>query len=167
LMLLSGLEIEASTSQTWVVFLLGSVPVIFFMALMEEIMFRGYLLFKLKQAWGIRGAVYFTSIVFGLYHGLTVESLIGPAVWGLWYAWMALVSRGLILPTLFHFGLMWMQTFFGMKTKYTEGMYTLRIDPNHSGVATDQVGLAMQVVIAVVAMIVIVRHIRRTQHNAD
>ena len=77
------------------------------MALMEEVMFRGYLLFKLKQAWGTRAAVYFTAIVFGLYHGLVVESLIGPAVWGLVYAWMALVSKGLVLPTMFHFALNW------------------------------------------------------------
>ena len=156
----AGVTVATSESQTWAVLLMASVPVVFFLALMEEVMFRGYLLFKLRQAWGIRAAVYFTAIVFGLYHGLVVESLIGPGVWGLVYAWLALVSKGLVLPTMFHFGLNWGQTLFGMKTKYTEGMFVLNLDPNHAGMAPDQVGLIMQIVIALVAVVLIEWHIR-------
>lgn len=159
----AGVSIEVSEHQTWGVFLLGSVAVIFFLALMEEVMFRGYLLFKLKQAWGIRAAVYFTSIVFGLYHGLVIDSLIGPAVWGLVYAWMALASKGLVLPTMFHFALNWVQTLFNMKTKYVDGLYTLNIDPDHTGLTADQVGLIMQGIIGLVAVILIERHIRQTE----
>jgi len=50
---------------------------------MEEIAFRGYFLKKLQGSLGTRAAIYITSICFGFYHGLNVESMMGPATWAL------------------------------------------------------------------------------------
>ncbi|WP_417446502.1 CPBP family intramembrane glutamic endopeptidase [Kangiella sp.] len=142
-------------------FLLKAVPTLLALALMEELAFRGYLLFKLRQLLNTRVAIYATAIVFGLYHGLVIESLIGPAVWGLVFALLAFWSRGLAMPTMFHFALNFAQAIFDSKPKYTPGLYEFVISDEATANLVYQVGLAIQGGILVIAIVLIEVYCRK------
>ena len=83
LLLLTPLEINASTNRNILAVLGASFVVLFVLALMEELAFRSYSLFRLRQVWGTRSAIYITSIAFAFYHGFAFGNLLGPGVWGL------------------------------------------------------------------------------------
>lgn len=103
----SGLEISF-TSVNIVPFLGMSLSLIP-LAFMEELAFRSYPLLKLKNAYGIWVAQFVIAILFALYHyigGWTLlASFIGPGVWSFAFGLLALKSKGIALPTGFHFGL--------------------------------------------------------------
>jgi membrane protease YdiL (CAAX protease family) len=142
-------------------FLLHSIPVIFFLALMEELIFRGYAMFKLRQAIGIRGALYTTSVLFGLYHGLSFDAAFGPAMFGLLFGLMALWSKSLVLPTIFHFSVNWIQTLFGMKTQYTQGLYELSLNENIQRLPAETVGITLSVLLGVIGLVLIEVYIKK------
>lgn len=80
---------------------------IFFLAMMEEVGFRGYSLVVLRNDLGVRQAIIISSILFALYHianGWSIaSSFYGPAVWGLIFASAAIYTKGIAAPTGLHF----------------------------------------------------------------
>ncbi|WP_144394205.1 CPBP family intramembrane glutamic endopeptidase [Pleionea sediminis] len=167
LLTFSNLDFVALSSASLVSFLLTSIPILLMLAFMEEVAFRGYLLFKLKQQFGVRTSVYLTALAFGLYHGLVIESLIGPAVWGLIFALFALYSKGLALPTLFHFALNWMQALFNMKQKYTPGLYEFIQIDGLPIIDERALGLIIQGIILILAIILIEAYCRQNRKNIN
>lgn len=79
------------------------------LAFMEELAFRSYPFFKLNETYGAWVAQFVIAILFALYHyvgGWTLlASFIGPGVWSFAFGLLALKSKGISLPTGFHFGL--------------------------------------------------------------
>ena len=161
--LVTNAEIKVLPETVLSSFLIKAVPTLLALALMEELAFRGYLLFKLRQLLNTRVAIYATAIVFGLYHGLVIESLIGPAVWGLLFALLAFWSRGLAMPTMFHFALNFAQAIFDSKPKYTPGLYEFVIPDEATANLVNQVGLAIQGALLVIAIILIEVYCRKEQ----
>ena len=149
-------------SHTFLSFAMASVPVLFALALMEELIFRGYVLFKLKDTIGVRWSIYLTAVIFGLYHGLSFDAAFGPAIFGLIFGLMALWSKGLVLPVVFHFTINWIQAFFNMKTKYTNGMFELLLDEELKTPHADTVGMIIHVAMAIIAIILIEIFIRKS-----
>ena len=82
--------------------LLGFIP----LALMEEIIFRGYPFMKLKKMFGIRITQVVMAILFAYYHdrtGATLhQQLMGPGIWAFIYGIAAVWSKGIALPTGIH-----------------------------------------------------------------
>ena len=82
--------------------LLGFIP----LALMEEIIFRGYPFMKLKKVFGLRITQVVMAILFAYYHdrtGATLHlQLMGPGIWALIYGIAAVWSKGIALPTGIH-----------------------------------------------------------------
>jgi len=69
----------------------------------EELVFRGYLLFKLAQVMPMYGAVIISSIAFGLMHSYQgVKGVIKTALMGLVFALVYLATDSLIFPILLH-----------------------------------------------------------------
>lgn len=163
LIMFSPLKLEPVAAPNILNIFAYSAVVMFAMALMEEIIFRGYPLVKLQETIGVRGAIYVTSVIFGLYHGLTVESLIGPAVWGLLYGLMAVWSKGIALPTGLHFGLNWAQGFVGMKNEYVEPLWEFAVSESSTNLSSDTIGLIFQLLLFLTAVILIEYYIR-TKH---
>lgn len=114
------------------------------LSVMEEVAFRGYLLKKLESVVGIRGAIYVTSIAFGLYHGLTVDSLTGPAVWGLWYGVLAYWSKGLAIPIGFHAGVNLVQALFSQKERWASGFWTFDVVDKATPLTIEQLTIGIQ-----------------------
>lgn len=79
------------------------------LAFMEELAFRSYPFFKLNETYGAWVAQFVIAILFALYHyvgGWTLlASFIGPGIWSFAFGLLALKSKGISLPTGFHFGL--------------------------------------------------------------
>ncbi len=74
----------------------------------EELSFRGYILQRLAQAWGLPAAVLVSSLVFAMVHVLNPNfqplAMVGLFVAGLLLACAYLVSRSLWLPIGLHIG---------------------------------------------------------------
>lgn len=115
-------------------------PLFVFMglSLMEELLFRAYPLIKLKELMGTRWAIYITSICFGLYHGLSPNAFLSPAIWGLTFGFLALWSRGLALPTGFHFGLNFVQSLIGEKPMYAKSVWKISLPDPSAGILNIQ-----------------------------
>lgn len=103
----SGLEItllDADLSR-FALMSLSLIP----LAFMEELVFRSYPLVNLNEAFGVWVAQLVIAVLFALYHYAGGWSLLmsfaGPGVWSLAYGLLALRSKGIALPTGFHFGL--------------------------------------------------------------
>ena len=159
LLVLSPVEIRASENRDVFAMLFGSFLILFVLALMEEIGFRSYGLFRLQQAFGTRMAVYLSSIVFAFYHGLDLSNLLGPGVWGLFFAWMAFSTNSIALPTGFHLGLNWAQAMLGMKPQYSASIWELSL--SGSGfLDAETTGLLMQLVLLVIGLVLVERLVR-------
>ncbi|WP_129714343.1 CPBP family intramembrane glutamic endopeptidase [Pedobacter sp. SYP-B3415] len=98
--------------------LLALLPVLP-LALMEEIGFRSYALFKLREHYGIWISQITMASVFGAFHLLYGWSLqvafMGPFVWAFMLALAALRSGGVAVPTGIHFALNIFQQLCGLK----------------------------------------------------
>ena len=161
LLLLTPLEIATVGNSDILAFLATSFLVIFLLALMEEIAFRSYSLFRLQQIWGIRPAIYVTAIAFGLYHGISFDNLLGQGVWGLLFAWMAISTNSIALPTGFHFGANWLQALVGMKPQYGGSIWEVSIGSGGGLLEIESLGVAMQVILLIVGVVLIERLIRK------
>ena len=155
LILLTPLEIEASADSEVLAVLGASFVILFVLALMEELAFRSYPLFRLRQAWGIRPAVYVTSIAFALYHGIAFDNLLGPGVWGLFFGWMAISTNSIALPTGFHLGLNWLQALVGMKPQYGASIWELSIGPSSGFIDVETLGFLMQVGLLIAGIFIV------------
>ncbi|MGQ8366863.1 CPBP family intramembrane glutamic endopeptidase [Glaciecola sp. 1036] len=130
---------------------------------MEEIAFRGYFLKKLASAIGIRSAIYITSIAFGFYHGLSFESVSGPAIWGLYYGVLAYWTKGLAIPIGFHVGVNVIQGIFSEKTKWIEGIWMFDFVDKSSPFTIDQVTIALQLLLLVGGVLLVEYYLRVVQ----
>ena len=164
LILFTNLSYHIDETTNLISFLTISIPTLLILSIVEEVIFRGYFLFKLKTEFGIRTAIYVTAIIFGLYHGLSFEAAFGPFTFGLIFGLMALKSKGLILPIVFHFMLNWMQALFGMKEKYTSGMFELVFVGEPTFIEADKLGLAIHLLLLVAAIFAIEHHIKRRKN---
>ncbi|MEO9869837.1 lysostaphin resistance A-like protein [Ekhidna sp.] len=103
----SGLEISLAKVDLgqFALMSLSLIP----LAFMEELAFRSYPFFKLNESYGVWTAQITMSILFALYHYIggwsLMASFIGPGIWSFAFGLMALKSKGIALPTGFHFGL--------------------------------------------------------------
>lgn len=155
LLILTPLEIGASPNSNFLSIFVVSFVILFALALMEELAFRSYPLFRLRQSLGIRPAVYVTSIAFAFYHGLAFENLLGPGVWGLFFGWMAISTNSIALPTGFHVGLNWLQALMGMKPRYSESIWELSVGIDSGSFDVDTLGLLMQVILLAVGILIV------------
>ena len=167
LLAFTSVEIQFASDFNVFAVLGTSFLILFALALMEEIVFRSYPLFRLDRAWGVRPAIYITSVAFAFYHGFVFESLLGPGVWGLLYGWMALSTRSIALPTGFHLGLNWMQALLGMKPQYSGSIWELRLGNDPGLVDAETLGLVMQLVLLVVGVVLIERFIAKQGHSSS
>lgn len=103
---LGGLTLQWNSQVSLAQLLMALLPLIP-LALMEEIGFRGYALQKLRNAMGIRAAIWITALLFGVYHlvnGWTWQAaMLGTTIWGLLFAWAACKQQGIALSTGIHF----------------------------------------------------------------
>ncbi len=128
---------------------------------MEEIAFRGYFLVKLKEAVGVRTAIYVTSLCFGIYHGLSIDHILGPASWGLTYGVLALWTRGLAIPIGFHAGLNFVPALFNDKPRYAEGLWQVSVSTDAALASAQTTAMALQIVVIVVGIVLVEVYIRR------
>ncbi len=166
-LVLTPLEIRSATYSSVLSAIVPPLLIIFVLALMEETVFRSYPLFRLRQALGIRPAVYLSSVVFAFYHGLAFENLLGPGVWGIFFAWMAFSTNSIALPVGFHLGLNWMQSLLGMKPKYGGSLWELSMGPGQGFMQTETVGLILQLLLLVVGVVMVERLIANHRNGSN
>jgi len=165
---LTSIRVEPVASPDYADAVVFSFVVLLVLAYMEEVAFRSFTLVRLQKAWGIRAAIYLTAVAFALYHGPTQAlNLLGPGVWGLLYGLAAVASRGIALPLGIHFGANWIQGLFGMKTEYASGLWRLAPGADNGLLEVNQAGVALQVVLLVVSMILIERYVRRRTNGGQ
>jgi len=128
---------------------------------MEEIVFRGYFLRKLDTAIGVRAAIYLSSIAFGLYHGLTIDSITGPAIWGLIYGVLAYWSKGLAIPIGFHVGANLIQSLFSQKERWVSGIWTFDVSEATTLFTVEQVTTGLQIFLLIFAVGLLEYYLRR------
>jgi membrane protease YdiL (CAAX protease family) len=133
--------------------ILLSVLSLSMLSAMEEIAFRGYALKKLETVIGPRGAIYLTSLAFGLYHGFTIDSITGPAVWGLLYAVLTYWSKGLAVPIGFHAGANIIQALFSEKPRYADGIWGFDLAQEITPFTVDQISLFLKIFLIVVGVL--------------
>ena len=144
-----------------------SIVILMGLGLMEEVAYRSYPMFKLESAYGVRASIYITSIAFAFYHGWHWGNLLGPGVWGLYYGLMAIWTRGIAMPLGFHVGINWAMTALGMKPHYVQGIWDLKEDAGTGYFATNQVGVGVQIVLLVVAVIGIEWNLRLRKESSS
>lgn len=101
--LLGGLKIELHMPQWILAFLMANL---FFVAMAEEALFRGYLQQRIRQWLGTYPALIITAVLFGAAHfagGMLMMAFatLAGVIYGLAWMW----SGRLWVPILFHFGL--------------------------------------------------------------
>ena len=140
--------------------LIKIIAVYIALSIMEEVVFRGYFLVKLETAVGIRSAIYITSLAFGLYHGITLDSITGPAVWGLVYGVLFYWSRGLAVPIGFHAGVNITQAIFNQKTHFVDGIWTIDIINVPTPFSIEQISVAIQILLLITGVALIEYYLR-------
>lgn len=89
---------------------------------MEEVAFRAYPFFTLKNTAGVWPAQIIIAILFALYHvagGQSVaSSFMGPGIWAFIFGWAALRSGGIAMPTGIHFAANLFQAAIGQKKDF-------------------------------------------------
>lgn len=163
LMVITPLSISMAAQPDYLRSIGLSFAILCGLALMEEIAYRSFPLLKLQSDMGLRTAIYVSSIAFALYHGLDVMNFLGPGVWGIYYGLMAIWTRGIALPFGFHVGLNWVQTLFGMKPHYTDGLWVLGQERGTGLVSLESAGLGLQVALLVIGVVLVEWTVRRGQ----
>ena len=124
----SDLEMNMNSNSNILNFLICTLPLIP-LAFMEEVVFRAYPLSILKEKYGVRNSVYFSSLLFALYHianGWTIQnSFLGAGVWGIIYGITAIYSNGIAMPTGLHFAANLTTSAFGI-TDNSFNIWTLK-----------------------------------------
>ena len=161
LTLLSPLRIESVAAPDYWNAIGWSAFILFVLALMEELAFRTYPLFRLSKTLGFRSSIYITAVVFAFYHGLSPMNLLGPGIWGLFFGLAAIRTGSIVLPLGFHFGLNWMQSLFGMKPEYSGSLWTIEVDSATAHFSQDTVGLALHLILMVIGVGLIEWHVRK------
>jgi membrane protease YdiL (CAAX protease family) len=137
------------------------------LAAMEEIAFRGYALKKLEMAIGARGAIYLTSLAFGLYHGVTFDSITGPALWGLLYAVLAYWLKGLAVPIGFHAGANLIQALFAEKSRYADGIWAFDLAEKITPFTLDQITLSLKIFLFLLGILLVETYLYQRKKSAS
>lgn len=166
---LTDLSVTQTNSEVLASFLIASIAFIPF-ALMEELLFRGYPLFKLAGALNTRWAILITSIGFALYHyngTSTLSSLfLGPGVWGVVFCIAAIQSNSIALPLGIHISANFLQAIVGLKPDYLSIWHSSVVSGSSSiGLPIESLGLALQLLLLVCAILVFEVILRRRQEN--
>lgn len=145
-------------------FYLSVIP----LALMEEIAFRSYPFLKLEKAFGVRLTQIIVAIAFALYHvvtGWNIQiALLGPGIWAFVFGLAALRSGGIALPTGIHVALNSIQPLMGMKSGNYASLWILDYKPGTPEaqmVKTDTIGLMLQIIILLAAIVLTEYYIRK------
>lgn len=133
---------------------------------MEELAFRGYALKQLENVMGTRAAIYLTSLAFGLYHGFSLDSITGPAVWGLLYAVLAFWSKGLAVPIGFHAGANIIQALCGEKPRYADSIWAFDLAEEITPFTVEQVSLWLKIFLFVLAVLLVEIYLSRSKKSA-
>lgn len=163
--LYSGLSItgtEASIGRfAWMA--LSLIP----LAFMEELAFRSYPFFKLRDSYGVWPAQIIIAVLFALYHYIggwsLLASFIGPGVWSFAFGLLALRSNGVSSPTGFHFGLNLALAAIGNKY-WIPGLLSMEFSetPTQAMLASNEYfGGALQLVLLVVLLVLTYRYSRK------
>ena len=155
---LTNLNLNRVESQTMAPFLLA-VSAFIPLALMEELLFRGYPFFRLTQTINIRWVLLITAILFALYHyngTASVSSLlIGPGVWGVTFGVAAYLSKSIAVPLGMHISTNVLQAIFGLKSRYVPMWEVEQSTKIETFIEPTQLGIAMQIVLLVISIIVL------------
>lgn len=162
----AGFKIVLNTENSFSKFFLGAIPILL-LAYMEEIAFRGYPLYLLKDKLGARSNLLFTSLLFSLYHianGWAIQdAFLGPGSWGLIFGLAALYTNGIAMPTGIHFAVNLTTSAFGVSGN-SFNIWILRqkngaslIDYKSSALAT----LIPQICVLVLAIILMEIYVRK------
>ncbi len=150
---LSIARIQEVSLMAFVVSTLAIIP----LALMEELLFRGYPLFKLFNDLNPRWAILMTSVLFGLYHYNDSQTifgvLMGPGVWGVVFALAAYISKSIAVPLGIHISANLLQSVFGLKTHYSS-LWSIENIESVNLASINNFGLAMQVILLILALVV-------------
>jgi len=155
---LTDLSIEPNQNQTWIPFLLASSAFIP-LALMEELLFRGYPFFRLSQIINIRWVLLITATLFALYHYNGSQNigalLLGPGVWGVTFGVAAYLSKSIAVPLGIHISANFIQAIFGLKLDYNSiWTVTKTIEETKNVLDAEILGVTMQLFLLIVTVIV-------------
>ena len=155
---LTNLNLDRLESQTMAPFLLAA-SVFIPLALMEELLFRGYPFFRLTQTINIRWVLLMTSILFALYHydGTSNISslLLGPGIWGITFGVAAYLSKSIAVPLGIHISANVLQALFGLKSGYVPMWEVTQSTNITTTIEPDQLGIAMQFILLILTLIVL------------
>ena len=164
----TNLAIQRVESQALVPFILASL-VFIPLALMEEILFRGYPFFRFSQLINIRWTILITATLFALYHfdgSSSIGSLlIGPGIWGVAFGVAAYVSKSIAVPLGIHISANVLQALFGLKDKYIPMWEVTNANNLATTIEPDQLGIIMQVLVLVFSIVVLEFSIRNKKSN--
>jgi len=160
LVTLSPLGLAPISNPDYFVGLVWAGLIFMALSLMEEIAFRAYPLIQITRSWGVRPAIYITSIVFAFYHGVDLGNLLGPGVWGLYFGLAAIKTKGIAWPVGFHFGLNWVQGLFGLKPEHVDPLWMVVPKEGDGLFATDILGVVLQWLLLILGVVLIEWHIK-------
>jgi len=167
----SSLEVTRNEDVNLLPFLFWSLAFVP-LAFMEEVAFRSYALMQLNRAYGFRVTQVVLAVLFAVYHMLMMwspqASFLGPGIWALLYALIALASNGIAAPTGLHFGLNLVQSILGGQKgiepiwflDYPEGVSESAI------VANENFGIGMQIALLVLSIVATEVYIRKRRASS-
>ena len=155
---LTDLNIERVENQTLIAFLIPALAFIP-LALMEELLFRGYPFFRLAQVINIRWVLLITATLFALYHYNGTQNigvlLLGPGIWGVTFGVAAYLSKSIAVPLGIHISANALQALFGLKSGYVAIWEVTRSANPTAAIEPDHLGLIMQLTLLVLTLIVL------------
>ncbi len=167
--LLTDLKLSEAKPSLLPHFLIASLAIVP-LALMEEILFRGYPLLKLNQTLNLRWVILLSSICFALYHYNGSQSLfsllLGPGVWGVVFCIAAVISNSIAMPLGIHIAANFLQALVGLKSNYQSlWQANIVVDSSAIGLHVEHLGLALQLVLFASSMLFLELMLRRKEPN--
>ncbi len=155
---LTGFEVERVQNQTLIAFLLASL-VFIPLALMEELLFRGYPFFRLSQIINVRWVILITAFLFAIYHyngSASIASLfLGPGVWGVTFGVAAYLSNSIAVPLGIHTAANLLQAMFGLKAGSASiWVVTNTVTQPGNGLEVESLGLIMQLSLLIISVVI-------------
>lgn len=92
-------EIMQKTSYPLLTYALEVFTTIILAPVIEEIFFRGVLLYRFSHKWGLRTAIVFSSVIFAIFH----FDMIGGVFFGIFMSLLYIRYKTLLVPILVHF----------------------------------------------------------------
>jgi uncharacterized protein len=137
------------------------------LSLMEEIAFRSYPFIKLHQRFGLRITQIIVAVAFALYHVVggqsIISSFLGPGIWAFVFGLAAVSSGGIAVPFGIHVALNILQPLTGMRGD-SGAVWSLSKKNNAANwqvAAPETIGMIMQLVILVAALLLTEYYIRK------